>query len=89
MSQFLKENIVTKELAKGSIKIAEATKILSEATDFKFSGGEAVYVAHGVHAGTPGKFIKEANGGYAEVDLGTAGKTTIVPLIFLTKNQNK
>lgn len=71
-----------KSIAKKEINESKATQILNEAA-LSFSAGEKVYVAHGIHAGSRGKFLGEQNGGYASIDLGESGKPKYIPIIFL------
>lgn len=85
----LKESIVVEALRKNQITVEGAVNVLTEASDYRFSKGENVYIAHGQHAGEFGKFVEEKNGGYATIDLGADGKPFDTPLIFLQRSNNK
>ena len=80
---FLRENQVTKAVAKKIITPAQAAEILITES-VNFSGGSNVYIAFGIGAGSYGTFRKEINGGMCQVDLKNGG-TYNVPAIFLRK----
>lgn len=86
MKKYLKESLVVAAISKKQLTPEGGAAILSESSDYKFSSGDKVYIAHGQHSGNFGKFVEETEGGYARVDAGEAGKFFDVPLIFLQKS---
>lgn len=82
-------DVVINELTKKNISLDEATKILleSNSTFPTFKKGERLYISHGIGAGSWGKFLRELNGGYAEVQGQGIGKTFTTPTIFLQKSR--